>query len=308
MKNLIKLFVPALVIWTNSAQAEFVWAQTPLWRTFYQKQQVLKIQTQTPNLDRVCGDYEQAVVDGSGKTDLAVGDVDVLRRVSDATMDTEFKAVFKVDAAASTALMQKTVVDANAFMASNSLDEPTPFFNIALAEVSPVQNVSGTPQIVAGAGSLSQISRDLGLKPLPLQVIAQGIATTIQVHGKDTVCDLYSGRASLQIESVGTVKISLADQLASQEFYQKIEDVTKKVFAHHKSPLRRALAFGYEAGDVVYPLTKDHERTEFLIENIVSTLFDDNMQPNQLWSTFAGDLHLSVTGAADEAFHVTLEK
>ena len=66
------------------ASSCFVWAQTPLWRTFYQKQQVLKIQTQTPNLDRVCGDYEQAVVDGSGKTDLAVGDVDVLRRETSA--------------------------------------------------------------------------------------------------------------------------------------------------------------------------------------------------------------------------------
>jgi hypothetical protein len=308
MKNLIKLLVSGTVIWTSSAHAEFVWALTPFWRTLYQNEQVLKIEAQTPGLDKICADYQSSVESTPGKSDLDGRTVDILRVNTESITDSQFAAQFKVSAAASGVLIQKTIADAEGAMTANGGTDALPFFTLPVAAVNPVEVAESPLSVVSGANSLTHISQSLGLKPLAIQLSVQGPSSTIKVYGKDTVCDLYSGQASLALDTTGEVKISLDDQQKSADFYQGLETVTQKVFARGLSPLHRAVAMGYELGDVVYPLTQDHDKTASYIEALIENFFDDKMERNQVWSAFAGEFHLTVNGTAQGIFHITLEK
>lgn len=301
MKAQIKLlFIASLSIWQSSVQAELSWAQTPFWRTLYQDQQIMKIIA--PNLDTECRDSANYLITDDAQF------FDVWRKTSD-NMNSDFSAVFKIDTAATDAIVKNTLDDANQAERSSPNTDALPFYTLPVAEVDPLNGFVGA-MIVPGSNSLSSHARELGLKPLTIQVNVKGpVDGTITVHGRDAVCDLYAGRATLAIDSTGRVKISIDQQLKLQAFYKQVEAANASAMSRGKSPLHRALAFGWEIGEIIYPLTHDVPSTLAYIESVVSALFDDDMSPNQVWTwTDAKSAQLQVDGNVPAHFHVILER
>jgi hypothetical protein len=301
MKTSISLFISALLMWTGSAQAELSWVQTPFWRALYQNQQTLKIVAQNAKLASECEDADQY----RGLDDKQVFDY---WRKNSSTMESDFTATFKVDHEATVAMVQQTVAAANQAEQASGSPDPLPFYTLPTGEIIPL-NGTVTATINPGPNSLSQRAQTLGLRPLPIQVSVQGaVDATIVVHGRDAVCDLYSGHSTITVNSTGQVKVTIENQLKLLALYHQLEQINVNAHAFGKSPIRRALVVGIELGEIIYPLTHDVSQTVGYIESIVSALFDENMEPNQVWTWVNNAAHLYVNGSVPATFNITLEK
>lgn len=299
----MKLFI-LLSIWIPGwANAQPVWVKTPYWQTAINKNQTLKVKPDI-KLDEICDEYALMVADAAK---LSAREIETLRSNTDQISESQFNAVFTIDRVQTERLIAQTLRDVSGEISQASAKDAIPRYTQNPASLSPFERISGL-QIMFAANSLSRISQAAGLRPLKIEVAAYIPEIKFRVFGRDSVCDLYSGKAAIAAASVGSVKISLDEHLLLNEFYQAIEDVTESAFKRTQSPIGRMAVLGYNLGPALAPLRLSTDKALVAVENLVSNLFDAQGERNEVWSVFNGKPHLSVNGSAQVQFQLRIER
>lgn len=305
MKFLI--IIPTAIMMTVSANAETVWVKTPFWQTAYARSQTAKIKADT-NLDETCEEYSLMVFSGSGRTALSAQEVETLRSYTGQMNGAQYNATFTVDRALSERFFAQSLRDVAPEIAATAGQDVLPHYSVQPAEINPLDKILSPIQIGFVPDSLSRVSQALGLRPLKIEVAAYVPQTKIRVYGRDSACDLYRGKASLEAPSTGPVKISLEQQLKLSDFYQAFEELTESAFARTQKPLGRMAVLGYGLAPVLAPLRIQPAKAADLVETLVTDFFNVQGERNENWTVFNGKPHLSVSGAIPVQFQLKLER
>ncbi|MBX2994966.1 MAG: hypothetical protein KF681_09090 [Bdellovibrionaceae bacterium] len=307
MKTLMKILVPSLMI-ASSAQAELAWVKGPFWQAPIEKNISIKLVTKHKDLAKTCKTYRELILNASGKVDLDATEVDYARTESEGFLGGKFAVVFTVDAEASQTVNAANLTRANSSLRSLQTPDPLPYYTQPVDEIAPTFIVRGDVEVLSGQGSLTGVSKSLGLKQTKTFFTGEGYQTSIKVYGRDLACDLLLGQAALQFESGAKVKIALENQLKIDEFYRGLETTTVSIFAKKKSATGRAALFGFRAVDALSSLRLSPEQTEVMIGNLVEHLFDANMQRNSQWKSLGSQYSIPVYGTIDAVVNVRGEK
>lgn len=307
MKTLMKILVPSLMI-ASSAHAELAWVKGPFWQAPIEKNISIKLVTKHKDLAKTCKTYRELILSANGKVDLDASEVDYARTESEGFLGGKFAVVFTVDAEASQAAIAANLARANSSLRALQTPDPLPYYTQPVDEIAPTFIVRGDVEVLSGQGSLTGVSKSLGLKPTKTFFTGEGSQTSIKVYGRDLACDLFLGQAALQFESGAKVKIALENQLKIDEFYRGLENTTASIFAKKKTPTGRAALFGFRAVEALSPLRLSPEQTETMIGNLVEHLFDESMQFNSKWQKMGNQNHLPIYGTIEAVVNVRAEK
>ncbi|MCB0350415.1 MAG: hypothetical protein KDD38_04475 [Bdellovibrionales bacterium] len=308
MKSNITALTLLISFAAGSAQAEPVMVKTNYWQAPIEYNQILKIEPVDQSLVEVCKEYTDLVVGSDGETRLDQEFVQMLRTQSDGVFATEFSTLFRVRLAQSEALIRESIARANRATEMQSKRAPLPYYTPQTADIIPEVTNTDEVQVLSSRGSLTEISENLKLEPMPISIIGGDLNAKIKVRGKDTACDLLSGKITLNYTSMATIKISLDDQLTIDSFYTNLEIMTNDVLRKKKSPLARAAYLGFKLGVSLIEIEKNLDRAAIWALNIVDSFFDSNMNRNSRWSHFNGTDHLSVDGSTRAPIQLQLEK
>lgn len=287
----------SLIMLASSAQAELVLHKTAFWQTMYEKNQVLIMTAAEPNLSKACEDYKNKVTPNGNQSNFGKEDIEILRRVAkDVWQPNYVNTKFVVDVQKSTSALRQSIEAANVGLKNAQPDQSLPEYTANLAELSLSLESQSKGSLVTNRSSLTKISEGLGLKALPFKILGGGEGLTIQFEGLDTACDLLSGNASLEFESVGQVIISEEDQKNLTAFYEPASGLVKDVFGKRKAPSVRAAVVGLKVGSLVDQLHRQNKDiTANQVANFVERFFDDKFNPNSHWSFGSDGLFSSLS-------------
>lgn len=299
----MKYIILLAILTPGWANAQPVWVKTAFWQTAFSKVQNVKLKSET-KLDDICEEYSLMVAEASR---LSARELETIRTNTDQMNESQFSSVFVVDRASTDRLIAQSLGETAREVSSVSAQDLLPRYTQTAAGLSPLDKIHGL-QIAFGGDSLSRISQMLGLRPLRIEVVTHTPQIRIRVYGRDSACDLYSGKASLAGTSTGTVKISLDEQLLLNEFYQSLEEATENAFKRSSSPMGRMVLLGYHLNPSLSPLRLPAEKALGVVGLLVTTFFNERGERNEVWTSFNGKPHLSVNGAAQVQFQLKFER
>jgi hypothetical protein len=305
MKAFNLTIIPLILIHSALARAEFAWARTAFWQAPYETNQTLHIEAVDPNLAQVCQEYKDVVVSASGTASLEATDIQMLRTLSTNVTRTQFSAKFRIAKVQSQNLIKTSIDSANQAASLLSLSNPLPDFLQFTTEILPSGLPVGAVSVVTKNGSLSNISKSVGLPTLNIKVLGNDWSTTVELEGKDLACDLLNGAANLQFESSATVRISFDAQRRIDDFYRQVERASGEALTQKSSARGRAALLGFKLAPAFASRNIGKDLSKTVMKNIIEQFFDLKMNRNSSWSS---SKHLNVDGGVSAPLHLTLEK
>lgn len=306
MKTLKLLFFVSAISFAIPALAGVAWAKTKFWQVPYETGLTLKIKAADAKLPQLCKEYTELVKDAD-KSDLSSEEISYMRSQPARAFEKDFWTSFVLNSEASQVLLAQSIDKVNSESTQNPQEEIAFGYTQKNAELVPQLTSYTNLAIVDRADSLLSISRSVGLKPLGISIVGSGSQLIIKVSGKDSACDLLSGKANLNLNASAIVKISLEEQTRIDSFYKKIESVSKEVFAKSNSTKLRSALFGFKMADVLTLEKVGYEAGAQYIHYLVENFFDSDMNRNEVWRTFNNEWHLSVDGNTSVGINYKLE-
>lgn len=298
MKTAIATLMMSSALISSPAQAGLAWAQTNFWTAPYESQIQLKLKNKQAGLEAICQDYrEMAKVYANSQT-VGPEEIETLRRVDEWMGRPVFTATFQIDLEASQKLADEGLNQIQQQIDWKSSELSLPFYRQSAAEIQIDHLPFSEIEVLAGKGSLTEISAKLGLRPLKISVLGSGPQVSVKVEGKDSVCDLLSGEAQLQYQGQARLRITDRGFQDLDGFYLGVEKMTQVVFAQRKTLIGKAALLGYKLGAELEKIDPNPSRVEILIENLMGRLFDSKMERTKLWTLNNGDAHLNVSASS----------
>lgn len=308
MKNWIYIITLSILALTSSAQAELVTVQNAFWKTYVEPQHTLKIQTTNSQVAAACQDYKEIVDTDAGRKYLEAYEIDLLRKSSDGITDREYTLRFSLNDEANEALIAASLNRANTFAREHVSKSELPY-GVQLVDVfEPVLETEGEIAVQMTPESLSEISKSKGLSPLPITILPGASGPVVKVVGKDTICDLLSGAASLNFSIRARLRISQSDYKEINSFYEQFVSLTLKAFQRQNSVIGRAALLGFKLEPLLTSLSKENEKVESWAGHLVDHFFTDRMERNRNWSNVSDLYLLAVPDSAWASISVRLEK
>lgn len=305
-----KLFVPlAILSLVVTAHAETDWAKTKYWQAPYEKTLTLKIQALDPSLKGICKDYSDLVRVGAP---LDQEGINVVRALTGSIAKTAFSTQFEVKALESQQLIDASLARANAQIEAKLAEgaAQNPFFGYTQKTIELVPELfdHSMLEVKDQPGSLTSISRSVGLSPLAIFILGSGLNAKIKVYGKDVACDLLNGEAKLQLNSKVRVKIDAGEQQKLGQIYTQIEPLVQDSLKRKKTAKSRALLLGHKLATFFQAKGIDLDLGTIYTTNFVENFFDEEMNRNDAWKEYKGEWYLLVDGNASVNITFSLEK
>jgi hypothetical protein len=293
MKHLTLAIFNLLLL--NPAWAEIITVQNGVWSTGLEPEQTLAFKHTNFNLSSECEEYREFIQEGLSRSSLDAESIESFRSVSESLSGKVFSAKFRLHEDATRKLLASSLERAR--------DE---FWRAPPAAAYPyaLKNASFLEPLVSGVmnstwnlspHSLLGISKKFGLSPYPVTFTGAGLYLSIEVFGRDAVCDLVSQQSALMLFGQSDAKLSVEDFSSGDKFFKSIETSYAASEAIQKNILPKAAMFGFYLGS-------EMTRQEWVIGedaainslvNIADKFFDENFKPNHYWSSFNGKKFLS---------------
>lgn len=303
----MNVLIASLMI-AGSAQAEpLSWAETPFWKVPKVTEQVLKIRADREGLDKICQEYRSMVVSHKALP-LDAEEIHMLRKNDEDWGFSDFSTIFRVNADESLKILDAKLAALENAVDSNPPADTLPAYFAKLGSLGLGTSPLAEIQIYGGAGGLLEVSAKAKLQPMRIVAIGDGKDASFKVYGKDSVCDLFQGKAFLQFDSKVQATIQKGSQIAIEGFYREFETITKEVFEKKSSPLGKAALVGFRTGLNLDRIYKNETQVATQIENLVATFFDQSMNRNSQWRNVQGEARLLIPSAVWTTVKVKAEK
>jgi hypothetical protein len=138
-----------------------------------------------------------------------------------------------------------------------------------------------------------------------LEVLSDGVY--LDVYGKETACDIASGKVYLKANGTAAAQLSLDQQVKLKSYFMQISQVSNYVLSKYKSPKKRSGLLGYKLGAIFSGIKgMDETRVEAAIIDALDGYFTgDTLDLNNQWMTSMGENVLNFQ-ARSQNFNVTL--
>lgn len=284
MKKILSVIV-ATTFTASAFGADMAWVKTNLWKSPYPTTGKLHILEVQSGIEKECEEFRKKVYDRSGNVLLwRANQMEVYRSLPSRAAPTEqkFSAEFILSGSVldsdMNAQLQKLVSEAAAY-------DELPGQSQMPGEIAIDFSRSNSFVVLSSENSFTKVSESFDLKPLPMAFVQKNGQLLLQVHGRDTACDLISGKAGIAANALAYVKISINTQVALNEHYTEIEKIYVQAFRRYKIPRVRAAAFGVKLGNFLEnsKLIEQNKLEDSLEAYMVQLFSDEKMTLSPIW-------------------------
>ena len=312
-----KIVIPFSVFFLNiPALAGMGLVQTNFWQAPYPQEYELKVKNISQELKESCQHIDKIAWDEEGAT--SIWKADQMIRLRSAPLPSQNEDQFQVDfkivnMRGLNLLSPAQAKEASELVAVAASADALPDFSQAPFEVDLASSMLSNFNFKYQSRSLSKVSESFSLPRLPITLIQDKTDFYLRVISKDVACDLISHRMSLGAKSSAQVKISLESQIRLNDFYTRVESISKSVLVSQKNPSVRAALLGFRLGGYLSSrpgMTLSTSEAQ-LLALMDKFFFIEKMDTNDRWTESNGQKFLSVSGqssAVEIQVNLTVEE
>lgn len=273
-------FVNALTVSAyaeNNSGVSFV--KGPLWQAPYQTKMTLTLSNSNPNLDSDCSLYDKAMHSEDGS--FYPNTVEQLERYRKLPskfdyMESTYVAYFVIS--------ESLPIHMNVDVVPGTKSK-LPFYDQNSSIVKLDINSMYNFKVVGQQGSATAFLNSLNILPLSIRLVNYKGAMGLRVEGRDSVCDLYKKRATIQAQASAFVYLPTEAQDTLNSFYNNMGSQINKITSSNESNFSKAVRLGFRLSSLISPSSGYSAEIEESMLALFSVLFKENsLEYSSVWA------------------------
>jgi hypothetical protein len=225
------------------------WGRTNFWQAPQVKAMKVKMLSADKELERNCTSYKSLVASALRASAPVAARSIAMYRTTPLSTDARYKGKFLVSG-----LRGFYRIAVNSAIDSSTIDVTKDFmpnYTIANSTTEALLTSVKDLKIDAVAGSLTDISRKLGLPDVAVSLSQQGPDMFLVIEGRDMACDLLENKLVIKSPAKAEVSISQEDYINLNELYQnQIAPEMTQVLNLKEGDALKAARLGFRLGNI----------------------------------------------------------